>query len=224
MIGLTPSAGMLHDDDSQWARTCRVVRLCPALRPRETKQRQRNRAKIMVSTSREPDFDGDEESSFTVQPNEIGHLDIFISDPPIAGANVFPRYKHIGTSCWAYVVCPTAYRASGLTIGAVFEQAKSTTYSSVWLDVGGDVPGQGCVWKMMRKSTLNAVTSAYIKTYGGSFVLDLEASSIRLYAIVPTEEEWETMRQVLAEEEKKKKLMDPDEHAAWIEKLLRDSM
>jgi hypothetical protein len=28
------------------------------------------------------------------------------------------------------------------------------------------------------------------------------------------------MRQILADEEEKKKPMDPDEHAAWIEKLL----
>jgi hypothetical protein len=74
--------------------------------------------------------------------------------------------------------------------------------------------------KSLSDTTLAAVTSEYIELHGGSFALDLKSSWIKLNAIVPTEAEWDTMRQILAEEEKKKKKMDPGHHAAWMAKLL----
>ena len=215
---------MLHDDNSQSARICPAVRLCPALCPRESRRLQKNRAKTMVAPYEEGEFDGDEAFSFTVQPSDIGRLNMSVCDPPVIGAYIFLRYKHIGTSTGACVLYLSSCHDSGLTFGAIFEEAKSIASGMVWLDDDKTVMGRGRYQKFMHNSTLEAVTAAHIKTHGGSFMLDLKASWIRLDAVVPTEEEWETMRQVLAEEEAKKKLMDPDEHAAWMAKLLRRSV
>jgi hypothetical protein len=145
---------------------------------------------------------------------------MLVCDPPVKNATVLLRYKHSGTSAGAFIWYLSS-RGPDLTLGAIFEEAKSVAHGMVCTDEGTDVVSGGPIQRRKCNSTLEAVMSAYIKTHGGSFALDLEASWIRLNAVVPTEEEWETMRQVLAEEEAKKKLMDPDEHAAWMAKLLR---
>lgn len=78
----------------------------------------------------------------------------------------------------------------------------------------------GSSTKSLSDTTLAAVTSEYIAIHGGSFSLDLKGSWIKLNAIISTEEEWETMRNILYEEEEKKKKMDPGHYAAWKAKLL----
>lgn len=55
-------------------------------------------------------------------------------------------------------------------------------------------------------------------------MLDLEASWIQLPAVVPTAQEWATMRAVLAEEEVKRKSMHPEDYAAWVKKVLQRSI
>lgn len=62
--------------------------------------------------------------------------------------------------------------------------------------------------------------SQYTVAHGVSFLLDCETSWMRLGAIIPSEKEWVTMRQVLAEEEARKELMGHSNHAAWMERFL----
>jgi hypothetical protein len=142
---------------------------------------------------------------------------MFASDPPVTGASIFLCYKHAGTSFAVYIHYASAHD-SQLTFNSIFEGAWSATNGSIALVEGADVSG-ACM-KSLSDTTLAAVTSEYIELHGGSFALDLKSSWIKLNAIVPTEAEWDTMRQILAEEEEKKKKMDPGHHAAWMAKLL----
>jgi hypothetical protein len=146
---------------------------------------------------------------------------MLVCDPSVTQATISLRYIHSETSAGVYISYHGWSKDSGFTLGAIFEKAKSVTYGSVCIDDGVNVVSGRPINQRRCNSTLEAVTSTYIRTHGGSFLLDLKVCYIRLLAVVPTEEEWETMRQFLAEEEAKKKLMDPDEHAAWMAKLLR---
>jgi hypothetical protein len=60
-----------------------------------------------------------------------------------------------------------------------------------------------------------------VEANGGSFYLDLEESWVHLNAAVPTAGEWETMEKALAEEEVKKKSIDPKKYERWMKECLR---
>jgi hypothetical protein len=217
-LGLTPSAGMASDDTRQWAEACNAVRPCPALRLNDHDITRENRA-TSTGALRKVGLHGNEKLSFIAGPNEIGRVDMFISDPPTHSASILLCYKHVETSstiCIHY----TSARDVPLTFPAIFEGARTATNGLISF-TEKQASKSGSLSKRLYKGALDAVTSEYLEIHGGSFELDLKNCSIKLNnAIVPTEEEWETMRQVLAEEEEKKKKMDPDVHAAWMVQLL----
>lgn len=217
-IGLTPSAGTSGNDTDQWAEPCTAVRLCPALCPMDEDLLRRENIAAPTDNLRKLRINGNQSSLFTVGPNEVGRLDMFVCDPPVSGACIFLCYRHVGTSAMVFINY-TSPQDSLLTFNSIFEGAWSATNGCVGLVDGTDAGKLGAAHAFNR--TLDKLTSEYIKVHGGSFVLDLKSSWIKLNVIVPTEEEWETMRQVLAEEEEKKEKMDPDEHAAWMAQLLR---
>jgi hypothetical protein len=158
--------------------------------------------------------------SFAVRPIDVGRVgfDMFLADPPTSEAHVYLLFRHIETS-YDVSINYSSRTGSPLTYGALFEEARSAE-TTVWLlekDSGKGDPRKGVP---VSDVTLDEVISQYTKTHRGSFLLDLEASLLQLGVIVPTEGEWKTMRQVLAEEEVEMSLMDPGEHAALMEKLL----
>jgi hypothetical protein len=218
-IGLTPSAGMSNNDIDQWAERCTAVRLCPALCPMDEDLLRRENIAAPTDDLRKLRRNGNQSSRFTVGPNEVRSLDMFVCDPPVTGASIFLCYRHVVTSAMAFISYTTS-QDSQLTFNSIFEGAWSATNGCVGLVEGADVGNLGSTRAF--DSTLDAVTSEYIKTHGGSFELDHKVSWIKLNVIVPTEEEWETMHQVLAEEEEKKKTMSPGHHAAWMAQLLRE--
>jgi hypothetical protein len=217
-IGLTPSAGMATDDTGQWAEPCTAVRLCPALRLDDDEITRENRA-ASTGAIRKVGLHGNEKLSFVAGPNEIGRVNMFISDPSTHSASILLCYRHVETSstiCIHY----TSARDVPLTFPAIFEGARSATNGFISLKANQASKSESLP-KRLYKGALDAMTSEHSKIHGGSFELDLKNCSIKLNnAIVPTEEEWETMRQVLAEEEEKKKKMDPGVHAAWMAQLL----
>jgi hypothetical protein len=213
-IGLTPSAGTSTNDSKQRAKPCTAVRLCPALRPMDDHLLRENIA-TPADELRKLRRHGKERFLFTAGPNELGPLDMFVSDPPITTANITLCCKHVKTSAMVFIDYTSADDSS-VTTKSIFEGAWSAKNGAVVL-------AEGTVMvKSAHATTLDEVTSEYIKIHGGSFALDFKSSSIKPNVIVPTEEEWETMRQILAEEEEKKKKMHPDVHAAWMAHLLRE--
>ena len=198
-----------------------AVRLCPALGSGEWEPPRRNRAEVLIDAGPDYGFYANDTAWFTVRPDELGRIDdMFVSDPPAARALIFLAYKHVETS-FRVSILYTSTQGSKLTFRSIFEQARSVQ-GKIETKQGNISSRRAPLPKIFYNVTLDAVMSQYTSIHGGSFQLDLKTCWINLKAIVPTEEEWETMRQVLAEEEEKKKLMDPDEHAVWIAKLLRD--
>jgi hypothetical protein len=212
-IGLTPSAGMSTNDTSQWAEPCTAVRLCPALRPMDAHLLRENIA-TPTDDLRKLRRNGNKRILFAAGPNEVGRLDMYACDPSVTGASICLCYRHVGTS-FMIVINYTSSQIYQLTFNSIFEEAWSATNGTIILVEDG-------VMKSAHGTTLDAVTSEYIKSHGGSFALDFKASWIKLNVIVPTEEEWETMREVLAEEEEKKNKMHPAFHAAWMAHVLRE--
>jgi hypothetical protein len=216
-LGLTPTAGMLKDDIDQWAVPRDVLRLCPAL---QLKYRPpTNRAKTVVDPYRYTSFHEEDVLEFTAGPIDTGHLDMFASDPPATRAETFLYYNHVETFL-AVSIRFCIIQDRQLTIADIFEEAKSAD-GQIWL-IRKDASRhpQTPYEHVSNKLTLDAVMSSYIEEHGGYFILNLDRSWIELNALVPTEEERDTMRQVLAKEEEKKKLMDPHEYAAWTKKIL----
>lgn len=214
-IGLTPSAGMSSDDTMQWAEPCTAVRLSPALRHIDHYVARENIA-TPTDDLRKLRLYGNETLHFTVGLIEIGRLDMLVSDPPVTGANICLCYRHDRTSATVNINYASAPDPQ-VTLESIFKEAWSATDGFIFLVEGADVGGAST--KSLSDTTLDAVISEYIENHGGSFALDLKGSWTKLNAITPTEEEWETMRQILAEEEVKKKRMDPGHHAAWMAKL-----
>jgi hypothetical protein len=138
--------------------------------------------------------------------------DMFLSNPPATEACIYLRYRHTGDS-FAVTIQYTSRHESTLTLDQVFKEAESAQ-GVVWLEEWDASSPYPTIRPVDEDVTLDMVTSTYIGLHGGSFLLDLQESWMQLDAIVPTEEEWETIRQVLVDEEEKKKLMDPDQHAA----------
>jgi len=148
--------------------------------------------------------------------------DMLLSDPPTNEANVYLCYRHTETS---YTVSIQYHSKNDfpLTYGALFEAKTAEAAEGTMRIMQSDsVTRQSVSSVPVNDVALDDLMSQYTKAHGGFFLLDLEASLVLLNAIVPTEEEWETMGQVLAEEEEKKNLMDPREYAAWVERLLDD--
>jgi hypothetical protein len=57
---------------------------------------------------------------------------------------------------------------------------------------------------LLPNSSIQSVVTAHMEAHGGSFVLDLEQSWVDPHAVVPTDQEWETMYEVRARPEVKK--------------------
>ena len=212
-IGLTPCAGMLQDDSYQAARPIPTVRLSPALCLIRNETERDNRTKTLVTPDENSEFSRCDMVSLTIQPADLGRIgfEMFLCDPPAHAAFLRLCYRHTETSFEMHVYHDSE-KDSPLVLGTLLEEARSAE--------GRVFSESGMNDSIAREHSIDAIASQFIKAYGGSFLLDLKQSWVMLYTIAPTEEEWETMRNVLVEEEAKRELMDPGEYAAWMDKLL----
>lgn len=213
MIAFTPSA-LPNDQYGGVIWRCRALRLCPALRLFDSQWIRNNRAKGVCYGNKSYK---DGKVAFAVRPTDVGRFGshMFVSDPPVTKAKIHLRYEHTKTH-YVVVVDHDIDMGCPLTFDAIFEEAESSIVTGcIHLGTLGKVSEDRYRWFMNNWTlvddvTFSEVTSEHIKTFGGSFVLDLEESWMELGGVVPTEEEWETMYEVLAEEESKKQLVGPD--------------
>jgi hypothetical protein len=215
-FGLTPYMGPQSNDINQLVVPCLAVRLCPGLQPVISKGKPNNRAMALLSSHRiHPvlEFDRAKFTAPAAGMTRIGR-EMFLADPPLNEVEVFLRYKHTDSSFAVSATCKVK-QDSPLTMGAMMKSAKQVK-GDVWL--GEEIPKEPrfwcrCQWgrscdfhrEMRRRHlsdvSLQTVVATEMKARGGSFVLDLEQLWLDPQAIIPTDEEWQTMYDIHAGEE-----------------------
>lgn len=236
-LGLTPFAGVQHDDEHHFAEPCLAVFLCPGLKLDNSHRRRKNRAQTVAKYGVDYEGYSDDVARFTMQPSELEQQfgpTMFLSDPPLRDVDVYLFYQHANSS-FAVSVRARVTQDSPLTLRSLLDTA-SLAKGRVYLE--GEyamVPRHWCKEHMLHSCrlhreiciehlddvSLKEVTTRHVKKHGGGFLLDLEKSWVNLRAVCPTDEEWKTMRDILAEEKNREMSMDPEEYAAWRLRLLR---
>jgi hypothetical protein len=160
---------------------------------------------------------------FTAQPNEMERFpDMLLADPPRTEVYVHLYYEHTLYPDLGMRVERNIKQDSPLTMKTLLESADmSKGEVRAWgfpnLQSLRPPPDPGIGFSIM---SLKDVRSDLVQGYKGSFLLDLKNSYMTLGAVIPTAEEWETMRDHLAKEEVRKSSMTPEAYNAWYDDLL----
>jgi hypothetical protein len=143
-------------------------------------------------------------------------------------------YKHTDAPFAVSVTCKVKQDYT-LTMGAMMKSAKQAK-GGVWLEE--EIPKEPrfwcrCQWgrscdfhrEMRRRHlsdvSLQTVIATEMKARGGTFVLDIEQSWLDSQAIVPTDEEWETMLEIHAGDEADKTQRFLEKRRAYMREQLR---
>jgi hypothetical protein len=215
-FGLTPYMGPQSNDRYQRVVPCLAIRLCPGLRPNISKGNPQNRAMMLPLSHRMFPVLETDRARLTAPAAETTRIgrEMFLTDPPLNEVEVFLLYKHTNSSFAVSVTCKVK-QDSPLTMGAIMKSVKQAK-GGVWLEE--EIPKEPrfwcrCQWgrscdfhREMRRRHLSGVSlqtvlATEMKASGGSFVLDIEQSWLDSQAIIPIDEEWETMLEIHAGDE-----------------------
>jgi hypothetical protein len=219
-LGLSRNAGLREDDRNIGVTPCvAVLRLCPVLQPRLQERKYKNRAITSEGFMNIYENLAPDRAKFAAQLTEMTRLggDMFLADPPVKEVDVFLRYAHTN-SAFAVSVTTTVKQDSPITLGGMMKSAKQ---AKEVLRIEEEVPKEPRFWCKCRwtrscefhremhrvllpNASIQSVVTAHMEAHGGSFVLDLEQSWVDPHAVVPTDQEWETMYEVRARPEVKK--------------------